>query len=310
MNDYILSFGTEVHCLDDKCGKLAKIAFDPDTWQVSDLIVEEGFLLKRARVFPVSVLQSATPDAVHISVHGDELTAYPEYRETVVETIPEGGVGQPIMQGTPYGLATSAPPVPLIREKIRAGVADTLTVVDNDTLLQAVDETIGKVSGFLVAPENGLITYVMILKGLVFMDEFLVPTTIVERISSKEILVNLTKVEMQEFIEQDTDDYSWERMPTSEELEPAALQTTEDVRPAENGWATNDNTALAALIAESLMNDPRTEDAVIEVIHERGIVTLQGHVKDAKTRKAAEEITTQYPGVISVTNSLKVDAEY
>lgn len=65
--------------------------------------------------------------------------------------------------------------------------------------------------------------------------------------------------------------------------------------------------ALAALIAEALMNDPRTEDAVIEVIHERGMITLQGQVDKPESKVAAEEIAVNYPGVISVTNELSVN---
>jgi osmotically-inducible protein OsmY len=69
----------------------------------------------------------------------------------------------------------------------------------------------------------------------------------------------------------------------------------------------SDEAALAALIAEALMNDPRSEDAVIEVIHERGMITLQGQVDDVDAKEAAEEIAANYPGVISVTNELSVD---
>jgi hypothetical protein len=86
MNDYILNFGTTVHCIDEQCGKLAKAAFDSENWHVSDLVFEAGLLLKRARVFPFSAVESATNDEITLSIHPDDLKNYPEYRKCMRRT--------------------------------------------------------------------------------------------------------------------------------------------------------------------------------------------------------------------------------
>ena len=57
---------------------------------------------------------------------------------------------------------------------------------------------------------------------------------------------------------------------------------------------------------DQLANDPRTKAAVIDVGFNRGMVVLTGTVKSASVAQAAEEIARQQPGVISVTNELKV----
>ncbi len=59
-------------------------------------------------------------------------------------------------------------------------------------------------------------------------------------------------------------------------------------------------------VATALFEDPRTTDAVIEVIDERGVITLQGEVDDPETREAAEAIAAEQTGVISVVNTLQV----
>lgn len=64
---------------------------------------------------------------------------------------------------------------------------------------------------------------------------------------------------------------------------------------------------LTLMVMEALQNDPRTKDEVIDVVNERGIVTLTGTVDSAETRREAEEITRQQPGVISVINELKTN---
>ncbi len=59
-------------------------------------------------------------------------------------------------------------------------------------------------------------------------------------------------------------------------------------------------------IYDQLQNDPRTKGAVIDVGFNRGMVVLTGTVKSAAIVQAAEEIARQQPGVITVTNELKV----
>jgi osmotically-inducible protein OsmY len=59
-------------------------------------------------------------------------------------------------------------------------------------------------------------------------------------------------------------------------------------------------------IAEALLEDPRTRDYGIEVIDDRGVVTLGGNVASEEVRQAAEMIVRQLPGVISVINTLRI----
>jgi osmotically-inducible protein OsmY len=65
-------------------------------------------------------------------------------------------------------------------------------------------------------------------------------------------------------------------------------------------------TELATAVTNALMADKRTKDEVIEVINERGLITLTGRVESRKSLEAAQEIAATQPGVISVVNSLKV----
>jgi len=59
-------------------------------------------------------------------------------------------------------------------------------------------------------------------------------------------------------------------------------------------------------IYEQFDSDPRTRGAIIDIAYHQGIVELTGKVKSAKVIEAAEEIARSQPGVISVTNELKV----
>ncbi len=59
-------------------------------------------------------------------------------------------------------------------------------------------------------------------------------------------------------------------------------------------------------ISDQILTDPRIKGSVIDVGFSRGIVLLTGTVKSTQAARAAEEIALQQPGVLSVTNELKV----
>jgi osmotically-inducible protein OsmY len=70
---------------------------------------------------------------------------------------------------------------------------------------------------------------------------------------------------------------------------------------------------MAALISElekkvsdALANDARTRDAIVEIIHQYGILTLRGSVDSMEMREAVEEIARVY-GEVPVMNELRVN---
>ena len=65
-------------------------------------------------------------------------------------------------------------------------------------------------------------------------------------------------------------------------------------------------TNVTERVLAALNNDPRTQDAMVEVAFNQGVVTLAGLVKNAEARDAAEEISRQQAGVVTVINELKV----
>jgi osmotically-inducible protein OsmY len=59
-------------------------------------------------------------------------------------------------------------------------------------------------------------------------------------------------------------------------------------------------------IYDQLGKDPRTRKTIVDIGFQRGIVVLTGNVKSQAEYQAVEEIVRKTPGVISVTNELKV----
>ena len=66
------------------------------------------------------------------------------------------------------------------------------------------------------------------------------------------------------------------------------------------------NTSITDRVSESLQNDPRTRDEMIDVSYLQGTLTLTGTVRSEAARQAAEQIAREDESVINVVNELKV----
>jgi hypothetical protein len=205
MNEFDLHIGTQVRCLDGRCGKLVKIVVKPTALQVTDLIVEEGFLLKQARVLPISTVAYAKPEDILLLVDNDELSGFAVYREMVLERPATGpseheeGVSQPAF-ATPYDSGMAAN---MIKQKIRQGISSELEVLAKGTLVKNSDGIVGKLSHLMADPETGEISNLIVQQGLVFPQQLKVPVYFVESIREDGIRLLLSDEELHRFWQQD-----------------------------------------------------------------------------------------------------------
>jgi osmotically-inducible protein OsmY len=66
---------------------------------------------------------------------------------------------------------------------------------------------------------------------------------------------------------------------------------------------------LVQRVGTSLRENPKTRDAVIDVVNENGTVTLTGTAPSNDVRQAAEKIAQKQEGVIHVINELRIEAD-
>ncbi|MCI0398802.1 MAG: PRC-barrel domain-containing protein [Chloroflexi bacterium] len=207
MNRLDYHFGAQVHCTDGKCGKLVKLSVDPESWQVRDLVVEEGFLLKHARVFPASLVKATTADDITLTINSEELATYPEYKEFAVAVAPGGRVRQPAKPAAVPSADVVTPNLqpgrrplpsnyPLVHEEIHEGVASGLIMIERGTPLKNHNGAVGKLDHVVVDADTGRITHLISHHGLVSGDELAIPASLIDRISETGIHLRATKEEL------------------------------------------------------------------------------------------------------------------
>jgi uncharacterized protein YrrD len=287
--------GAQVHCTDGRCGKLVKLVFDPQTQQVTDLIVEKGFLLKKDRVLPLATVERVSADDIYLNIPSENLKDYEEYNEvTVQEPAPDAGT----RMGGAMNAAGSyvEPHIPMIRKRLRQGISAGRAVLDHRSEVENLDKVFGHVDHVIVDRDSDMIRHVVIRRGL-FADYRVLPIEMIEEVGDN-IFVRLSREEIEALPRYEPGSESEivveEPAPDLQEVEPFRLGS---------GVATAD---VAARVSQALAADPRTAGAVIEVIDDRGSLILQGGVARVETRAVAEEIARRQPGVQVVHNELIV----
>jgi len=186
MNYFELSIGAHVHCWDGNCGKLAKIALEPDTQIVTHLIVEEGLLLKRARAFPISTVDRTLTDEIYLNLSAAQLESYPPYSEETVEIPDPDHSGELLIETGPY---MTVPPTPMLRQKIRQGVPEEVAVLDRHTTVENLNGAGGKLDSLLVEADSGHVAEVIMHHGLIFPEQKYIPVEQVRQMSERSISV-------------------------------------------------------------------------------------------------------------------------
>jgi hypothetical protein len=213
MNELELNLGAQASYADNKGGRLAKVAVVSDTRQVTHIIVEAGLLLKHAHVFPISTIDWATPNEIHLSIKADEVGNYPEYREEVIQTPAIGQATEsvevnratsPIDQGAisyTYAQVTGLPaPQPTVQQKVRFGVPEESALIDRSTPIVGPEGSLGKLDHLLVNTANGGLAGLGVLiaqEGVASMVSRAIPISMVKRISERGVSISATKEELE-----------------------------------------------------------------------------------------------------------------
>jgi hypothetical protein len=100
------------------------------------------------------------------------------------------------------------------------------------------------------------------------------------------------------------DDYVVLVHPAESELEGSQLDKSTTEQSAHEA-----NVKIAEEVSAALAEDPKTSASVIEVVYDRGVITLSGIVENEEAHTSAEEIARRHEGVVSVVNALEVRQE-
>jgi uncharacterized protein YrrD len=186
-----LKQGAEVYTADgEKVGSVDRIVIEPDTKEVTHLVVEKGFLFREDKVLPMSLVGPATKDRVTLREDADDLDRLPDFqaahyvradRDTQLTSVSEHQA-PPVYWYPPLGfwneaggyLGYSGPNYVLKTEQNTP--EDTVALEKGARVIANDGQHIGDIERIFTEPDTDRATHLLISEGLLLKKKTLVPT--------------------------------------------------------------------------------------------------------------------------------------
>jgi hypothetical protein len=162
----------QVECTDGVCGRSVYVLINPVVDQVTHLVVREDSSPNTEYIVPVDVVSETIADTIQLRCSKAELEKMAPFVQTrfVEEKVPyragsdgygSGGYGMANAYYWPYVSPEGTVRVTMEYQQIPPGEL----AVHRGTRVEATDGSVGRVDEFVVNPENGHITHLVMREG-------------------------------------------------------------------------------------------------------------------------------------------------
>jgi uncharacterized protein YrrD len=171
----------------EEVGKINRFVLDPETNEVTHIVVQKGWLFAEDKVVPIDWVSSATEEKVTLNENTNDFDQLPPFEETHFIEVPEEGT-KPADYPT-YRYAPAYywyPPAGYIgypvgyygwppMETQRNIPADTVPLREGSDVISSDGEHVGDIEEIFVDSDSNRITHFLISEGLLFKERKLVP---------------------------------------------------------------------------------------------------------------------------------------
>jgi uncharacterized protein YrrD len=174
----------------EKVGTIDRVVLDPNTKEVTHLVVKKGLLFSEDKVVPMSLVGPATEDKVTIRETEEELEQLPDFREThyvpvkeVTHPEPDTAYWAPPLylypptggwwRTTGYADYSRPPNVAKTETNIPEG---TVALEEGADVISSDGKHVGDIERIFTEPLEGRATHLLISEGLFLKEKKLIPT--------------------------------------------------------------------------------------------------------------------------------------
>ena len=181
----------KVECTDGSCGQSTTVIVDPVKRELTHLVVRGPHM--REVLVPVSQIENTSQGQIRLKCTKQELSEMPSFVETHYvesdEPIPEYPGYQTVLMD-PWATPMEVSYVEEVVERIPPGEL----AVRRGTRVEATDGHVGQVGEFVVEPESGHITHLILLEGHLWAKkEVTLPLSAIDHSEGDTVYLNLDK---------------------------------------------------------------------------------------------------------------------
>lgn len=191
--------GAKVFTADkEQVGTIDRVVVDPDTREVTHLVVRKGFLFTEDKVIPKDLVDFTDSKRVILQVGKDELEGFPDFLES--EFIPADRDPEHVAASEtrasslywypPVGrFAGHAKPQYVVKEEnIPRG---TVAIQEGADVISRDGEHVGDIERIFTDPEEEYATHLLISEGMFLKEKKLVPTQWIKHVFESELRLSV-----------------------------------------------------------------------------------------------------------------------
>jgi uncharacterized protein YrrD len=192
----------------DKVGSLDRVVIDPQSREVTHVVVRKGFLFTEDKVVPVSLIGAATKDRVTLREDAGDLEALPDFEETHYIPLDDAEAGatfpaghaRPLYWYPSAGLTWWSPtgypgyagnlgyPKPEYVARTERSIPEGLVALEEGAKVISSDNNhVGDIEAVLTDPKEDRATHLLITQGLLLKERKLVPTAWISKVREKKV---------------------------------------------------------------------------------------------------------------------------
>ena len=194
--------GAKVFSADgERVGTVSGVVLEPDTKDVTHLLVQQGFLFTEVRVVPISLVGPATEDQVTLRQQADDLQELPAFEEDHYvgaeldgpPRVRSAGWARPLYWYPGIGAWWSVPGFgayakpPFVGEAEKNIPEGTVALKKGAEVIGSDGEQVGEVERIFTEPLEQRATHLLISEGLILKDRKLIPTRWVTNVLEEQV---------------------------------------------------------------------------------------------------------------------------
>jgi hypothetical protein len=194
--------GAQVVCTDGVCGHAVYVLIDPIMEKVTHLVVRTDYSPNTEYIVPVETVSATVADTIQLHCNKAEL----EHMDPFVQTqfVQEKVIDYAGYRGGMYGMGTTYY-MPYVTSEMRVPVTAELQqippgelAVERGTRIEATDGPVGRVDEFVVNPENGHITHLVMREGHMWgQKDIMIPVSAIGETHDRIMFLKLNKHEIE-----------------------------------------------------------------------------------------------------------------
>jgi uncharacterized protein YrrD len=199
----------------DRIGELERVVIEPETKEVSHVVVRKGILFTEDKIVPVNLIASAEEDGITLREDADDLEALPDFYEQHFVPVEEGEFmgglppydypnplyWYPPAYGVPYGAPQEYLPEErtLYAEETAENVPEgAVALKEGARVISADGDHVGDIDAVLTDPLADRATHFVISEGLLLKGRKLIPIAWVKIVYQDEVHLRVRSSQIEE----------------------------------------------------------------------------------------------------------------